>query len=312
MFKKITQTATGLNDLHATVSDAMREYEETQRQLGDKADSAADSFVGKAILGVVVAIMALAVIAVQFPSATQLFPPLFGAFFVLIGVGGFMSFRKKPKSARRWYEAAVLAFALVGGIVFCASIGLTAAGFDLDAAVNSLGSWESDGSYVNRPLCLVAGLFFASVGIVGAATIGNSPKRRRRDVEERLTLTVEGTVVEPPVIYVTVNGVRQPLRSAAAVHLQIEPAAHAKRLGALRGLEILGHIRVHVAFAVEHRVLFDVAVGREARQHDVLDSRLVRHGKRARHPQAHGAGVRVGFGAEFQLAATKHLRRKLG
>ena len=225
MFKKITQTATGLNDLHATVSDAMREYEETQRQLGDKADSAADSFVGKAILGVVVAIMALAVIAVQFPSATQLFPPLFGAFFVLIGVGGFMSFRKKPKSARRWYEAAVLAFALVGGIVFCASIGLTAAGFDLDAAVNSLGSWESDGSYVNRPLCLVAGLFFASVGIVGAATIGNSPKRRRRDVEERLTLTVEGTVVEPPVIYVTVNGVRQPLRSAdTCVEVEIDGA----------------------------------------------------------------------------------------
>ena len=92
-----------------------------------------------------------------------------------------------------------------------------------------------------------------------------------------------------------------------AVDVEVEMAAHAECHGALRGLEVLCHVGVHVVLAVEHGVLLDVAVRGEAREHDRLDCRLVRHGKGAGQAQAHGAGVRVGRGAEFQLAAAEHL-----
>ena len=97
------------------------------------------------------------------------------------------------------------------------------------------------------------------------------------------------------------------LLGGRAVHVEVEVAAHAERHGALRGLVVLRHVGVHVRFTVEHRVLLDVAVRGQARQHDGLDGRAVRHGQRARHPQAHGARVRVRLGAELQLAAAEHL-----
>ena len=92
-------------------------------------------------------------------------------------------------------------------------------------------------------------------------------------------------------------------------------AAHAERHGALRGLEVLRHIGIHVVLAVEHRMLLDVAVGGQAGEHNALDGGLVGHGQRARQAQANGAGVRVGVGAEFELATAEHLsveRSQLG
>ena len=97
-----------------------------------------------------------------------------------------------------------------------------------------------------------------------------------------------------------------------AVDVEIEMAAHAECHGALRGLEVLRHVGVHVVLAVEHGVLLDVAVRGEACEHDRLDGGLVRHGKGAGQAQAHGAGVRVGRGAELQLAAAEHLRGEGG
>ena len=97
-----------------------------------------------------------------------------------------------------------------------------------------------------------------------------------------------------------------------AVDVEVEMTAHAECYGALRGLEVLRHVGVHVVLAVEHGVLLDVAVRGEAREHDRLDGGLVRHGKGAGQAQAHGAGVRVGCGAELQLAAAEHLRGKGG
>ena len=93
-----------------------------------------------------------------------------------------------------------------------------------------------------------------------------------------------------------------------AVHRKVEVPAHAERHRPLRGLEVLRHVGVHVVLAVEHAAALDVAVRGEARQHDGLDGRLVRHGQGTRKPQAHGAGVRVRRRAELQLAAAEHLR----
>ena len=47
---------------------------------------------------------------------------------------------------------------------------------------------------------------------------------------------------------------------------KIEVAAHAERNRALRGLEVLRHIGIHVVLAVEHRALLDIAVGGKAGQ----------------------------------------------
>ena len=102
------------------------------------------------------------------------------------------------------------------------------------------------------------------------------------------------------------------LLGARAVDLQIQMAAHAKRDGALGGLEVLGHVGVHVVLAVEHRMLLDVAVGGQAREHDRLDGGLVGHRQRAGQPQAHRAGVGVGSCAELQLAAAEHLGLERG
>ena len=97
-----------------------------------------------------------------------------------------------------------------------------------------------------------------------------------------------------------------------AVNVQIKMAAHAERHRTLRGLEVLGHVRVHVVLAVEHAVLLDVAVRGQASKHDGLNSGLVRHGQSARKAQAHRAGVRVRVGAELKLAAAEHLRVQRG
>ena len=96
------------------------------------------------------------------------------------------------------------------------------------------------------------------------------------------------------------------------IDVQIKMAAHAERHRALRGLEVLGHIRVHVVLAVEHAVLLDVAVRGQTGKHDGLDSGLVRHGQSARKAQTHRAGVRVRIGAELKLAAAEHLRVQRG
>ena len=93
----------------------------------------------------------------------------------------------------------------------------------------------------------------------------------------------------------------------SAVNVQIQMAAHAEGNGALRGLEVLGHVGVHIVLAVEHGALFDVAVGGQASQHDRLDGGLVRHRQRTGQAQAYRAGMGVGLGAEFQLAAAEHL-----
>ena len=96
------------------------------------------------------------------------------------------------------------------------------------------------------------------------------------------------------------------------IDVQVKMTAHAKRHRALRGLEVLGHVGVHVVLAIEHAVLLDVAVRGQASKHDRLDSGLVRHGQRAGQAQAHRARMRVRIGAELQLAATEHLRVQRG
>ena len=99
---------------------------------------------------------------------------------------------------------------------------------------------------------------------------------------------------------------------AGAVNLKVEVAAHAERHGALRGLEVLRHIGIHIVLAVEHRMLLDIAVGGQTGEHNALDSGLVRHGKRARQAQANGTRMRIGVGAEFELATAEHLRVQRG
>ena len=105
------------------------------------------------------------------------------------------------------------------------------------------------------------------------------------------------------------------LCGAAAGNLQIEPAMHGEGHRTLRGLEVLRHIRIEVVFAVEHRMLLDLAVGGEARLHDVLDRALVGHGERPGQAQADRAHIGVRLVVVANLAAAEHLgveRRELG
>ena len=97
------------------------------------------------------------------------------------------------------------------------------------------------------------------------------------------------------------------LLSGSAVNVQIQMAAHAEGNRALRGLEVLGHIGIHVVLAVEHRALLDIAVGGKASQHDRFDCRLVRHWQSTGQAETYRAGMRVGLSAKFELAATEHL-----
>ena len=99
---------------------------------------------------------------------------------------------------------------------------------------------------------------------------------------------------------------------ALAVDVQIKPAPHAKGLGALRGLEVLRHVGIHVALAIEHGVLFDIAVSCQAGEHDILDGRLVGHGQGTRQAQADRAGMGVGLRTELQLASAEHFGVQLG
>ena len=96
------------------------------------------------------------------------------------------------------------------------------------------------------------------------------------------------------------------------IDVQVEMTAHAECHRTLRGLEVLGHVGVHIVLAIEHAVLLDIAVRGQAGKHDGLDSSLVRHGQSARKAQAHRAGVRVRVGAELKLAAAEHLRVQRG
>ena len=59
---------------------------------------------------------------------------------------------------------------------------------------------------------------------------------------------------------------------------QVKMTTHAKRERTLRRLEVLCHVRIEVALAVEHRVLLDVTISRQAGEHDALDGRLVGNG----------------------------------
>ena len=102
------------------------------------------------------------------------------------------------------------------------------------------------------------------------------------------------------------------LLRSRAVHLQIQMPTHAERDGTLRGLEVLRHVGVHVVLTVEHRVLFDVAIRRQTRQHDGFDGGFVGHRQSAGQTQTHRTRMSVGSGAEFQLAAAEHLGGERG
>ena len=84
-------------------------------------------------------------------------------------------------------------------------------------------------------------------------------------------------------------------------------AVHAKCDGALGGLEVLGHIGIEIVLAIEHRVLLDLAVGRQARLDDGLDRALVWHGQGAGKAQADRAYVGIGLVIMAELAAAEHL-----
>ena len=92
------------------------------------------------------------------------------------------------------------------------------------------------------------------------------------------------------------------------------PAHHDRQLAALaqgpvvlRHLVVLGHVRIEVVLAREHALGADPAVERRAESQRVLDRHHVRARQRARKPQAHGADVAVGLGAEDVRAAAEHL-----
>ncbi len=97
------------------------------------------------------------------------------------------------------------------------------------------------------------------------------------------------------------------LRGTLPRDLEVQMTVHAEGDGALRGLEVLGHIRIEVVLAVEHRVLLDLAVGGEAGLDDALDGLFVGNRQRARQAQAHGADVGVGLVVVAELAAAEHL-----
>ena len=100
---------------------------------------------------------------------------------------------------------------------------------------------------------------------------------------------------------------RRTLGGTAPRDLQIQMPVHAEGDGALRGLEVLGHIRIEVVLPVEHAVLHDLAVRSQARFHDGADSLAVGHRQRAGQAQAHRAHVGVRLVLMAELAATKHL-----
>ncbi len=97
------------------------------------------------------------------------------------------------------------------------------------------------------------------------------------------------------------------LLGTVGTDLDIEPATHAEGDGALRGLEVLGHVRIEIVLTVEHRVLHDLAVGGQTSQNDGLNGRAVGHGQSTGHAQAHRAHVGVGLVVVRKAAAAEHL-----
>ena len=97
------------------------------------------------------------------------------------------------------------------------------------------------------------------------------------------------------------------LLGTVGADLDIEPAAHAKGDGALRGLEVLGHVGIEVVLAVEHGMLHDLAVGGQTSQNDGLNGRTVGHGQSTGHAQAHRTHVGVGLVVVRKAAAAEHL-----
>ncbi len=87
-----------------------------------------------------------------------------------------------------------------------------------------------------------------------------------------------------------------------------QPPAPAQGLVVLGDLVVLGVVGIEVVLAVEDRPRGQLAVQREPDEQAVVDRLGVGHRQRARQPQAHLAGVRVGRLAEGQRAAAEHLR----
>ena len=88
---------------------------------------------------------------------------------------------------------------------------------------------------------------------------------------------------------------------------QLDVAVFVGRLLVLGGLEVLGHVRVEVVLAGEHRGL-NPAVQGPPQGHGELDRLTVRHRKRPRQAEADRADVGVRFVAERVGASAEQLR----
>ena len=102
------------------------------------------------------------------------------------------------------------------------------------------------------------------------------------------------------------------LGGTATGHVQVQVTVHGKGDRTLRGLKVLGHVRIKVVLAVEHRVALDLAVGGETCLDDALDGALVGHRQRTGQAQAHRAHVGVGLVIVAELAVAEHLGIECG
>ncbi len=89
----------------------------------------------------------------------------------------------------------------------------------------------------------------------------------------------------------------------------IQPAVVAQRQVVLADLVALGQVRVVIVLAVPLGEAGDLAVQGQGRLDGKLDRAAIHHRQRARHADAHRAGLRIGRGAEPRAARAEHLAR---
>ena len=90
------------------------------------------------------------------------------------------------------------------------------------------------------------------------------------------------------------------------VDLHLDPAVEGDRLVILRGLEILGHIRVEVVLPGEPAPWCDPAAECQADADGRLHRFGVDHGKGSRQAEAHGTSLGVRLRSETGGTATEH------
>ena len=140
-----------------------------------------------------------------------------------------------------------------------------------------------------------AGAVVVDERVVGAV----DPPGRAADVQR-----LAGVLLHVRALDVDAHG----LRPVGTLDDDVGPALEGDRLVVLRRLEVLRHVRVEVVLPGEPAPLRDLAVERQPDPDRRLHRDRVDHGHRPGQPQAGGAGLGVGLGAELGRAAAEHLR----